>query len=105
MRRLDPKAVPRLVDRFADVRLIIAHAGIADCLSHLLDAGDASISEADILEQSEKALALNPELAEAHASLGLVLPGKVVVFRYACDAASSLSWQARHEAVPGPCGE
>jgi adenylate cyclase len=50
-----------------------AHAGIADCLSHLLDAGDASISEADILEQSEKALALNPELAEAHASKGLAL--------------------------------
>ena len=50
-----------------------AHAGIADCNSHLLDAGDTSISVLDILDQSEKALALNPSLAEAHASKGLAL--------------------------------
>jgi adenylate cyclase len=50
-----------------------AHAGIADCNSHLLDAGDSSISVDDIMEQSAKALALNPQLAEAHASKGLAL--------------------------------
>lgn len=50
-----------------------AHAGIADCNSHLLDAGDNSISVTDILKQSEQALALDPSLAEAHASKGLAL--------------------------------
>lgn len=51
----------------------VAHAGIADCNSHLLDAGDASITVKDILQQSERALALDPALAEAHASKGLAL--------------------------------
>ena len=50
-----------------------AHAGIADCNSHLLDAGDQSITVADILQQSERALSLDPTLAEAHASKGLAL--------------------------------
>jgi len=50
-----------------------AHAGIADCNSHLLDAGDTSISFADILAQSERALAIDPTLAEAHTSKGLGL--------------------------------
>jgi adenylate cyclase len=50
-----------------------AHAGIADCNSHLLDAGDRSITVDDILRQSERALALDPSLAEAHASKGLAL--------------------------------
>lgn len=50
-----------------------AHAGIADCNSHLLDAGDATIAVGDILEQSEQALAIKPDLAEAHASKGLAL--------------------------------
>lgn len=50
-----------------------AHAGIADCNSHLLDAGDTSITTNEIFEQSERALALNPALAEAHASKGLAL--------------------------------
>ena len=50
-----------------------AHAGVADCNSHLLDAGDSSISVEDILKQSEEALHLDPNLAEAHASRGLAL--------------------------------
>jgi adenylate cyclase len=50
-----------------------AHAGIADCNSHLLDAGDTSITVHEILEQSERALAMDETLAEAHASKGLAL--------------------------------
>ena len=50
-----------------------AHAGIADCNSHLLDAGDSSITVQEILEQSERALSLDATLAEAHASKGLAL--------------------------------
>jgi adenylate cyclase len=50
-----------------------AIAGIADCNSHLLDAGDVSITCDEILEQSERALAIDPSLAEAQASRGLAL--------------------------------
>ncbi len=50
-----------------------AHAGIADCNSHLLDAGDTTITVQEILEQSERALELDGSLAEAHASKGLAL--------------------------------
>lgn len=50
-----------------------AHAGIADCNSHLLDAGDTSVTVDEIFERSEKALALDATLAEAHASKGLAL--------------------------------
>lgn len=50
-----------------------AHAGIADCNSHLLDAGDLTITVDEILGQSERALALDPTLGEAHASKGLAL--------------------------------
>lgn len=50
-----------------------AHAGTADCNSHLLDAGDTEISVDDIMAQSERALGLDPSLAEAHASRGLAL--------------------------------
>ncbi|MFN4141469.1 adenylate/guanylate cyclase domain-containing protein [Aestuariivirga sp.] len=50
-----------------------AHAGIADCNSHLLDAGDTTITTNEIFEQSERALALDQSLAEAHASKGLAL--------------------------------
>ena len=50
-----------------------AHAGIADCNSHLLDAGDTSITTNEIFEQSERALAIDATLAEAHASKGLAL--------------------------------
>src|SRR5581483_1139296 len=42
----------------------------------------------------------------AHASAGVVgWPGNVAVLRNACAAASRLSWQPRHAAVAGPCGE
>lgn len=51
----------------------MAHAGIADCNSHLLDAGDTTITTNEIFEQSERALSLDPDLAEAHASKGLAL--------------------------------
>ena len=50
-----------------------AQAGIADCNSHLLDAGDTSITTNEIFEQSERALAIDANLAEAHASKGLAL--------------------------------
>ena len=50
-----------------------AHAGMADCNSHLLDAGDTTITANEILEQSERALDLDATLAEAHASKGLAL--------------------------------
>ena len=50
-----------------------AHAGIADCNSHLLDAGDTAITTNEIFEQSERALAIDASLAEAHASKGLAL--------------------------------
>ena len=50
-----------------------AHAGIADCNSHLLDAGDTTITVQEIFEQSERALSLDATLAEAHASKGLAL--------------------------------
>jgi len=50
-----------------------AMAGIADCNSHLLDAGDSSITTDEVLKQSEQALAIDPSLAEAHSSRGLAL--------------------------------
>ena len=56
-----------------DAEYAAAHAGIADCNSHLLDAGDTSITTNEIFEQSERALALDQRLAEAHASKGLAL--------------------------------
>lgn len=71
-----------------DPNYALAHAGIADCNSHLLDAGDTSISVDDILLQSERALELDPTLAEAHASRGLAL---YVAGRYDDADASFLS--------------
>jgi adenylate cyclase len=50
-----------------------ALAGIADCNSHLLDSGDTGITTQEILRQSEDALAIDPNLAEAHSSRGLAL--------------------------------
>src|ERR1043165_1197494 len=41
----------------------------------------------------------------AQASAGVVLPGNVAELRYAYVTASLLSWQPRHAAVAGPCGE
>jgi adenylate cyclase len=56
-----------------DPNYAAAHAGIADCNSHLLDGGDTSITFGEILKQSELALGIDPTLAEAHASKGLAL--------------------------------
>ncbi|MEX2648479.1 MAG: tetratricopeptide repeat protein [Alphaproteobacteria bacterium] len=50
-----------------------AYAGIADCDSNLWVAGDAEVSFDDILANSDKALELAPDLAEAHASKGIAL--------------------------------
>ncbi len=51
-----------------------AYAGIADCSSmlyHYWDASDANLEQAD--SASRKALALDPDLSEAHAARGLAL--------------------------------
>jgi adenylate cyclase len=69
--RLAKQMFARALD--TDPDYAAAHAGIADCNSHLLDAGDTAISVWEILEQSERALALDATLAEAHASKGLAL--------------------------------
>ena len=50
-----------------------AYAGIADCDSILHSWHHADVSTDGILAMSAKALALDPELAEAHASRGLAL--------------------------------
>ena len=50
-----------------------AHAGIADCDSVLHAWHGAAVSVDDILERSDRALALDPSLAEAHASRGFAL--------------------------------
>jgi adenylate cyclase len=50
-----------------------AYAGIADCDSALHSWHVADVSLSGILEMSAKALALDPDLAEAHASRGLAL--------------------------------
>ena len=50
-----------------------ALAGIADCNSHLLDSGDTGITTEEILRQSDDALAIDPNLAEAHSARGLAL--------------------------------
>jgi adenylate cyclase len=56
-----------------DPRYARAHAGLANCESYLLCLGDATASLASILASSEQALALEPDLAEAHAAKGLAL--------------------------------
>jgi adenylate cyclase len=50
-----------------------AYAGIADCDSMLHALHHADVSVEGILAMSAKALALDPELAEAHASRGMAL--------------------------------
>lgn len=56
-----------------DPRYARAYAGIANCDSALHAWHAAEVSLDDILEMSAKALALDPDLAEAHAAQGLVL--------------------------------
>ena len=56
-----------------DPRYARAHAGLANCDSYLLCLGDPAASLDSILASSERALALEPDLAEAHAARGLAL--------------------------------
>jgi adenylate cyclase len=58
-----------------DPNFALAYSGLADCYGIMEDRGSASHAEAGPLAKgyAEKALELNRELAEAHASLGLVL--------------------------------
>ncbi|MEI8180321.1 tetratricopeptide repeat protein [Aestuariivirga sp.] len=56
-----------------DPHYAAAHAGIADCCAHLIEAGDFSVTTSEILDHSERALAIDSSLAEAHASKGLAL--------------------------------
>jgi adenylate cyclase len=50
-----------------------AYAGIADCDTNLWITGDLDVSYDEILANSTKAIALAPNLAEAHASKGMAL--------------------------------
>lgn len=50
-----------------------AYAGLANCDSYLLCLGDLEATFEAILASSERALALDPQLAEAHAARGLAL--------------------------------
>ena len=50
-----------------------AFAGIANCDSYLICMGDSCVSFEDVLANSEQALAMEPDLAEAHAAKGLAL--------------------------------
>jgi len=61
-----------------DPNFALAYSGLADCYLILEDRGWASHAEAGPLTKgyAEKALELNRDLAEAHASLGLVLDGQ-----------------------------
>jgi serine/threonine protein kinase/tetratricopeptide (TPR) repeat protein len=58
-----------------DPDFALAHAGVADCCSLLVhwygETDEATLAEADAA--SQKALELNPDLAEAHAARGIVL--------------------------------
>ncbi len=66
-RRMFSKAVE------LDPNYALAYAGIADCDSWLLLTYQVDVSPTDILSTAEKALALNNDLAEAHASRGVAL--------------------------------
>jgi len=58
----------------ADPNMAIAHSGLADAYLLLADYGDMDVSESKRLAKPaiEKALALEPGLGEAHASLGIL---------------------------------
>src|SRR5262245_58375137 len=56
-----------------DPRYARAYSGIANSDSYLMCMGDPLVSFEDILANSERALALDPSLAEAHAAKGLAL--------------------------------
>ena len=57
-----------------DAKFALAYAGMADAYSHLYRYADATQENVDkAVEASEKAVALDPDSAEAHASRGLSL--------------------------------
>jgi adenylate cyclase len=56
-----------------DPRYARAHAGVANCESHLLYLDDRTATIEAILASSGRALELEPSLAEAHAARGLAL--------------------------------
>ncbi|HUL07985.1 MAG TPA: BTAD domain-containing putative transcriptional regulator [Candidatus Acidoferrum sp.] len=56
-----------------DPRYAHAYSGIANSDSYLMCMGDLTVSFQDILDNSERALTLDPSLAEAHAAKGLAL--------------------------------
>jgi TolB-like protein/Tfp pilus assembly protein PilF len=56
-----------------DARYARAYAGIANCDSYRLCMGDTGVSFDEVLANSERALALDPELPEALAAKGLAL--------------------------------
>ena len=56
-----------------DPRYARAYAAIANCDSYLLCMGDPAVSFEDILAHCARALELEPDLADAHAAMGLAL--------------------------------
>jgi adenylate cyclase len=56
-----------------DPNYALAHAGMANCASTLLDIHDVRIPVADITRIADRAIALQPDLAEAHTARGMAL--------------------------------
>src|SRR5262249_29432382 len=50
-----------------------AYAGMADCESYLLLANDATVTYENVVAHADRALELEPGLADAHASRGIAL--------------------------------
>ena len=76
MTRRDYEHAIRMFQQAIDVdaKFALAYAGIADAYSHLFRYADASKENVrKSVEASEKAIALDPDVAEAHASRGLSL--------------------------------
>lgn len=67
--RLARQMFQRAID--IDPDYAAAHAGIADCCAHLIEAGDFSVTTAEIFDHSQRALTADATLAAAHASRGL----------------------------------
>lgn len=76
MTRRDYEHAIRMFDQAisVDAKFALAYAGIADAYSHLFRYADASKENVrKSIEASEKAIALDPDAAEPHASRGLSL--------------------------------
>ncbi|UCH85119.1 MAG: protein kinase [Candidatus Latescibacterota bacterium] len=73
-----PKAIRYAIEMFSraiekDASYALAHAGIADCYCFLSYFDDNAAYSEQCMTATEKALELDPELAEAHVSRGLAL--------------------------------